>query len=152
MKNKMFVYALLILTMYVAMFLPSIAVASYYYRYSNYGYGYSGTPIKYGGWLVGNAYIEVRHVTQPAAWASIEIVSTDGSLTKVVHTTGLGGYKAYLPPGNYTVTASYSRYSQDYDIEIFEGSEIRLLNIYFYRPDCPEFQDRLAYSGYFPTN
>jgi hypothetical protein len=145
MKNKLFVCALLILTVYITMFLPSMAIA----RYSNYGYGYSGTPIKYGGWLVGNAYIEVRHLVQPAAWATITIESTDGSLTKVVHTSGAGGYKSYLPPGNYTVAACYSRYTQEYNIEIFEGSEIRLLNIYFDRPDCPEFQDRLAYNGYY---
>jgi hypothetical protein len=127
------------------MFIPSMAIARYY----NYGYGYSGTPIRYGGWLVGNAYIEVRHVVQPAAWASITIESTNESLTKVVHTSGAGGYKCYLPPGTYTVTACYSRYTQEYSIEIFEGSEIRLLNIYFDRPDCPEFQDRLAYNGYY---
>ena len=146
MKNKLFVCALLILTIYVAMFLPSMAVARYYY-----GYGYSGTPIEYGGWLVGNAYIEIRHVVQVAPWATITVESTDGSLTKVLHTTGNGGYKTYLPAGNYTVTASYSRYTQDYDIEIREDTSMRLLNIYFYRPDCPEFQDRLAYSGYFPN-
>lgn len=147
MKNKLFVCALLILTIYVAMFIPSMAVARYY----NYGYGYSGTPIKYGGWLVGNAYIEIRHVVQVAAWATITVESADGSLTKVLHTTGQGGYKTYLPPGNYTVTASYSRYTQDYDIEIREDSSMRLLNIYIYRPDAPEFQDHLAYSGYFPN-
>jgi hypothetical protein len=143
MKNKLFVCALLILTIYVAMFLPSMAVARYY------GYGYSGTPIKYGGWLVGNAYIEVKHIVQPAAWATITVESTDGSLTKVVHTSGVGGYKAYLPAGTYTLTACYSRYTQEYDIEILETSSYRLQNIYFDRPDCPEFQDRLSYSGYF---
>jgi hypothetical protein len=148
MKNKLFVCALLILTMYVAMFLPSMAVARYY----NYGYGYTGSPIKYGGWLVGQAYIEVRHQVQEAAWATITVESTDGSLTKVLNTNGRGGYKAYLPPGSYEVTASYSRYTQKYAIEIQEGTPLRLLNIYFDRPDCPEFQDRLAYNGYFPND
>jgi hypothetical protein len=129
------------------MFLPSMAVARYY----NYGYGYHGTPIKYGGWLAGNAYIEIRHIVQTAAWATITVESTDGSLTKVLHTSERGGYATYLPPGNYTVTASYSRYTQEYSIEMRESSPLRLLNIYFDRPDCPEFQDRLAYSGYFPN-
>ena len=145
MKNKMFVCALLILTIYVAMFIPSMAVARRY----NFGYGYSGTPIKYGGWLVGNAYIEVRHIVQGAAWATITIENSDGSFSEVKHTSGKGGYKIYLPPGNYTVKASYSRYTQEYSIEMNEGDPVHIQNIYFYRPDCPEFQDRLAYSGYF---
>jgi len=121
-------------------------------RYYNYGYGYTGTQIKYGGWLAGNAYIEVRHIVQVATWATVTVENTDGSLTKVLHTNGRGGYKTYLPPGNYTVTASYSRYTQEYAIEIREDSHLRLLNIYFDRPDAPEFQDHLAYSGYFPKD
>jgi hypothetical protein len=140
MSRKTLAAVVLVLTVYIAFMLPSVTVA---YKMPP---GYSGTPIKYGGWLIGKVYMEIRHYMQTIPWAKITVTSTDGTTTKVTSTNGQGGYRIYLPPGEYKVTVSHSHYTQEYDVTIREDQIYRILNIIIERPDMPEFQDRLAHS------
>ena len=138
MNKKILPAAVLVLTVYLLVLLPTLAVA---YRLPP---GYGGTPIKYGGWLIGQVIMEIRHRIQTIPWVKITITSTDGALTKVTKTNEYGNYKIYLPPGDYNVTATYARYVQTYNITIREDQIFYRLNIYIERPDAPEFQDHLA--------
>lgn len=139
MSKKIVAAVVLVLTIYIAVMLPTFTVA---YKPPP---GYSGKPIKYGGWLIGQVYMEIRHHMQAIPWTKITITSTDGAITKIASTNGNGAYRVYLPPGDYTVTVSYSRYTQEYEVTIREDQIYRLLNIYIERPDMTEFQDRLAH-------
>jgi len=136
MKMKVLPVIALALAVCMTAQLPALAFA-----YS--GIGYSGTPIKYGGWLIGQVHIEIRHRMQEAPWAKIITTSTNGS-TQVAYSNGNGWYRLYLPPGDYKVNATYAHYTQTYDVTISEDQIYRLLNIIIDRPDMPEFQDRLA--------
>lgn len=137
MQRNVFPALLLVLAFYMTMMTPTLAVA-----YT--GTGYSGTPIKYGGWLIGQVYMEVSYVFQVIPWATITVTSTDGTITKVVYSNGYGWYRVYLPPGDYKVTVTYAHYTQTYEVTIREDQIYRLLNIIIERPDMPEFQDHLA--------
>lgn len=139
MRRKLLPLAVLMLTTYMLLLLPTFTAA-----YGGY-YWYSGKPIKYGGWLIGQVYMEIRDKVQPIPWVKITVTSANGTMTKVAYTNGYGYYRVYLPPGDYTVTASYVRYTQTSNVTIWENAEYRRLNIYIERPDMPEFQDRLAH-------
>jgi len=138
MSKKILPVVVLVFTIYIAVMLPTFTVA-----YTPPP-GYSGKPIKYGGWLIGQVTMEIRHIVRAIPWAKITVTSVDGTFTKTVSTNGMGTYKIYLPPGDYTVTVSYVRYTQKYDITIREDQIYRFLNIYIERPDMPEFSDKLA--------
>jgi CubicO group peptidase (beta-lactamase class C family) len=142
MKRNVLTCTVLVLTVYLAILLPTAAFA--YTPFS----GYSGTPIKYGGWILGEVTMEMRHIIRKIPWVKITVTGTDvdgKSVTKEVHTNGFGSYRVYLPPGNYTVTASHAQYSQTYNVPIREDQIYRFLNIYLERSDAPEFQDYLQH-------
>ncbi|MCJ7760541.1 carboxypeptidase-like regulatory domain-containing protein [Candidatus Bathyarchaeota archaeon] len=139
MERRFLPAVVLVLTVYLAVCLPTFAVA-----YTTPP-GYSGKPIKYGGWLVGQVLMEISHIVQKIPWATITVTNADGTFTKTATTNGYGYYRVYLPPGEYKVTVSYARYSQTYDVTIRVDQEYRFLNVYLERPDMPEFQDRLAH-------
>ncbi|MCX6659798.1 MAG: carboxypeptidase-like regulatory domain-containing protein [Candidatus Bathyarchaeota archaeon] len=139
MERRLLPAVVLVLTVYLAVCLPTFAVA-----YTP-PLGYSGKPIKYGGWLVGQVLMEISHIVQKISWAKITVTTADGTFTKTATTNGYGYYRVYLPPGEYKVTVSYARYSQTYDVTIRVDQEYRFLNVYLERPDMPEFQDRLAH-------
>jgi hypothetical protein len=139
MSKKTITAVILVLTVYLAVVHTTVAVA-----YTPPP-GYSGKPIKYGGWLIGQVYMEMHHIIRRIPWAKITATSVDGTFTKTTTTSGFGSYKMYLPPGNYTVTLTHAHYTQKYDITIREDQIYRLLNIYIERPDMPEFSDKLAY-------
>lgn len=139
MERKLLPAVVLVLTVYLAVCLPTFAVA-----YTPPP-GYSGKPIKYGGWLIGQVLMEIRHIVQKIPWATITVTTADGTFTKTATTNGNGYYRVYLPPGEYKVTVSYARYSQTYDVTIRVDQEYRFLNVLLERPDMPEFQDRLAH-------
>ena len=138
MNKRTITAVVLVLTVYLTVVHTSVAVA-----YTPPP-GYSGTPIKYGGWLIGRVYMEMRHIMRAIPWAKINATSVDGTFTKTVTTNGFGGYKMYLPPGNYTVTLSHAQYTQTYDINIRVDQIYRWLNIYIERPDAG-FSDKLEY-------
>jgi len=142
MKRKVLTCTVLVLTVYLAILLPTPAFA-----YKGM-LGYSGKAIKYGGWLMGEVTMEMRHIIRKIPWATITVTGTDldgKNVTKVVHTSGFGSYRVYLPPGNYTVTASHAHYSQTYNVPIREDQIYRFLNIYLERSDAPEFKDYLEH-------
>jgi hypothetical protein len=139
MERKLLPGVVLVLTVYLAVCLPTFAVA-----YTPPP-GYSGKPIKYGAWLIGQVVMEIQHYIQKIPWATITVTNADGTFTKTATTNGNGYYRVYLPPGEYKVTVSYSRYSQTYDVTIRVDQEYRWLNVLLERPDTPEFQDRLAH-------
>ena len=139
MERRLLPAVVLVLTVYLAVCLPPFAVAS------TPPPGYSGKPIKYGGWLIGQALMEIRHIIQKIPWATITVTNADGTFKKTATTNGYGYYRVYLPPGEYKVTVSYARYSQTYDVTIRVDQEYRFLNVLLERPDMPEFQDRLAH-------
>ena len=128
----------LVLMVCMITLLPTVAVAYL-------GLGYSGTPIAYGGWIIGQVYIEAQHVMRPIPWVKITVTSpTDSTFSKVTSTNEGGYYRVYVPPGNYTVTAEYTHYTQTYNITMREDAIYRWVNIYITRPDMPEYQDRLS--------
>jgi len=139
MERKLLPAVVLVLTVYLAVCLPTFAVA-----YTPPP-GYSGKPIKYGAWLIGQVVMEIQHVVQKIPWATITVTNADGTFKKTATTHGDGYYRVYLPPGEYNVTVSYSRYSQTYEVTIRVDQEYRWLNVLLERPDMPEFQDRLAH-------
>jgi len=139
MERKLLPAVVLVLTVYLAVCLPTFAVA-----YTPPP-GYSGKPIKYGAWLIGQVVMEIQHIVQKIPWATITVTNADGTFKKTATTHGDGYYRVYLPPGEYNVTVSYSRYSQTYDVTIRVDQQYRFLNVYLERPDTPEFQDRLAH-------
>jgi hypothetical protein len=137
MRRKVLPAIALALAVCMTAQLPALTVAYH-------GYGYSGTPIKYGGWLVGQVYTEVGHVMQVVPWAKITVTNSYGNVTMDAYSNGYGWYRLYLPPGDYKVNATYAHYTQTYDVTIREDQIYRLLNVYILRTDMPEFQDRLA--------
>ncbi|MBS7629868.1 carboxypeptidase regulatory-like domain-containing protein [Candidatus Bathyarchaeota archaeon] len=136
MRGKILPIILLVFTIYLVTFYPAYTVA---YK----GFGYSGVPIKYGGWLIGQVTMQIRHNIQLIPWAKITVTSTDGTFSEVTYTNGYGCYRIYLPPGEYKVTVEHARYSQTYEVTMREDAIYRLLNVYLERPDA-EFQDRLS--------
>lgn len=90
--------------------------------------------------------MNIRNIVQKVPWAQITITGTDSTgkaVTDVVHSNGFGTYRVYLSPGTYTVTASYLRYSQTYNVKINVDQIYYLLNIYIERPDAG-FKDYLS--------
>ena len=133
MKRNILTCTALLLTVYLATLLPTAAFA-----YTP-GPGYSGTPINYGGWLLGRVYIEIRGVVENAPWAKITVTGTDSSgkaVSDLAYSNGFGNYRAYLSPGNYTVTVNYAHYTQTYNVQIKTDQIYYLLNIYIERPDA----------------
>ncbi|MGQ9543262.1 MAG: carboxypeptidase-like regulatory domain-containing protein [Candidatus Bathyarchaeia archaeon] len=137
MRGKILPLIFMVLTVYLVTLHPTFTVA-----YT--GFGYSGVPIKYGGWLIGQVRMQIRHVVQDIPWAKVTVTITNGTLIGVTYTNSYGWYRIYLPPGDYKVTVEHARYSQTYEITMRENAIYRLLNVYLERPDAPEFQDRLS--------
>ncbi len=133
MKRNVLTCTVLVLTVYLAILLPTAALA---YTPSP---GYSGTPINYGGWLLGEVDMNIRNIVEKVPWAQITVTGTDSTgkaVTDVVHSNGFGTYRVYLSPGTYTVTVSYLQYSQTYNVKINVDQIYYLLNIYIERPDA----------------
>jgi len=105
--------------------------------------GYSGIPIRYGGWIYGQAtYQSAKYQIRTAVWATITV--SNETYAQATYTNEAGYYRVYVPPGTYTLTVRYAGYSQSYSVTIKEDQIKYLLNIYIERPEM-EFRDHLEH-------